>query len=214
MVSCMAATYPDITGALVAGGQATRLGGAVKGLLVLDGEPIAARSLRLFGRLFEGSMVVTNDPSPYAALGAPLVGDRLPGRGAASGIHAALAAAGTPWVFAAACDMPFLSEQGVALLASKRAGAAAVLPRWGSRLEPLHALWSKACLPIIEQALSEGEPSLMALARLVGARVVEESEWRMIDPDGRAFANVNTPEDAARLGLTVRYADRARGGRG
>jgi molybdopterin-guanine dinucleotide biosynthesis protein A len=200
----MALPYPDVTGALVAGGAARRFGGVAKGLLRVDGEPLAARSLRLFSRLFAGALIVANQPAPYARLGAPVVADRIPGRGSPGGVHAALHAATTPWVFTAACDMPFLSASGVALLAGKREGALAVVPRWGGRLEPLHALWSRGCLPALEQALAEGEPSLHDLAALVGARIVEESEWRMIDPDGRAFENVNTPEDAARLGLTVR----------
>jgi molybdopterin-guanine dinucleotide biosynthesis protein A len=200
----MALPYPDVTGVLVAGGRARRMGGVAKGLLRLDGEPLAARTLRLFGRLFGGALVVANDLRTYARLGVPVVGDRIPGRGAPGGLHAALHAAATPWVFAAACDMPFVSESGVALLCARREGALAVVPRFAGRLEPLHALWSRACLPALEQALAEGEPSLQDLAGLVGARVVEESAWRMIDPDGRAFENVNTPEDAARLGLVGR----------
>lgn len=196
--------YPDVTGALIAGGRATRLGGAAKGLLRLDGTPIAGRSLRLFKELFAASLVVTNDPRPYAVLGAPLVADVLPGKGAPGGVHAALTAATTEWVFTAACDMPFLSRTSVAHLVERRGGAAAVVPRWGGRLEPLFALWSRACLPLLDAALRRGDPSLQELAEVVGARVVEESEWRMIDPDGRAFENVNTPEDAARLGLVVR----------
>lgn len=200
----MALPDPLVTGALVAGGRALRMGGAVKGMLRVEGEPLAARTLRLFSRLFGASLVVANDPAPYRPLGVPVVGDRIPDRGAPGGLHAALHAAATPWVFTAACDMPFVSEAGVALLTARREGAAAVVPRWGGRLEPLHALWSRACLPALEQALLEGEPSLQSLARLVGARVVEESAWRVIDPDGRAFENVNTPEDAARLGLTAR----------
>lgn len=197
----MAFPDPLVTGALVAGGRARRMGGAVKGLLRVEGEPLAARTLRLFGRLFGAALVVANEPAPYLALGAPVVGDVIPDRGAPGGLHAALHAAATPWVFAAACDMPFVSEAGVALLSARRAGALAVVPRWGGRFEPLHALWSRECLPALERALREGEPSLQALVRLVGARVVEEDEWRAVDPAGRAFENVNTPEDAARLGL-------------
>lgn len=200
----MAVPYPDLTGALVAGGRARRMGGQVKGLLRVDGEPLAARSLRLFARLFAEALVVANEPAAYARLGVPVVADLIPDKGAPGGIHAALAAAATPWVFTAACDMPFLSASGVALLAAKRAGAPAVVPRWGGQLEPLHALWSRQCLPAFERALAEGAPSLQELAALVGARIVEESEWRLIDPDGRAFENVNTPEDAARLGLVGR----------
>jgi molybdopterin-guanine dinucleotide biosynthesis protein A len=192
---------PDCTGALLAGGRATRMGGLAKGLLRIEGEPIAARTLRLFGTLFERSLVVANDPAPYAALGAEIVPDALPGKGAPGGLHAALAAARTGWTFTAGCDMPLLAAAPIAFLASRRDGAAAVVVRWGGRLEPLHALWSRACLPVLEALLRAGDPSLQELARAVGARVVEEDEWRTIDPDGRAFENANSPGDAARLGL-------------
>ena len=196
-----AARISDCTGALVAGGRATRLGGVAKGLLRVDGEPLAARALRLYRALFEDALVVANDPAPYAALGARVVADVIAGKGAPGGVHAALAAARTEWVFTAGCDMPFLSAEGIALLAARRAGHDAVLVRFGGRLEPLHALWSRACLPAFERALRAGDASLQELSRLVNAAVIEEPEWRTIDPDGRAFANANTPDDLVRLGL-------------
>lgn len=192
---------PGCTGALVAGGRATRMGGVPKGLLRVSGEPIAARSLRLFGELFGAALVVANDPAPYAPLGAPVIPDLLPGKGAPGGVHAALSAANTPWVFTAACDMPFLSAAPIEWLAAQREGAPAVLVRWGGWLEPLHAFWSRECLPLLDAALRAGDPSLQELARVVGARVIEEAEWRRVDPEGRAFENANTPEDAVRLGL-------------
>jgi molybdopterin-guanine dinucleotide biosynthesis protein A len=192
---------PGVAGALLAGGRASRLGGVPKGLLQLDGEPIVARSLRLFASLFDESLVVANDPAPYAALGARVVPDVLTGKGAPGGVHAALAAARSEWVFTAACDMPFLSAEAIRFLAERRGGAPAVLVRWRGRLEGLHALWSRACLPAIEARLRAGDPSLWDLARAVSARIVEEAAWREVDPDGRSFENVNTPEDAARLGL-------------
>jgi molybdopterin-guanine dinucleotide biosynthesis protein A len=197
----VAVAFPDITGALIAGGRATRMGGVPKGLLRLGGRPVLARSLDLFGRLLGASLLVVNDPAPYAGFDVPRVADRLPGRGAPGGLHAALMAAPTPWVFAAGCDMPFLSGEGIALLASRRAGAVAVVPRWDGRLEPLHALWSRQVLPLLERALAEGDLSLQRLATLAGAVIVEPEAWRRVDPDGRAFLNANTPEEAARLGL-------------
>jgi acetylornithine deacetylase/succinyl-diaminopimelate desuccinylase-like protein/molybdopterin-guanine dinucleotide biosynthesis protein A len=197
----MAARIPGCTGALVAGGRATRMGGAPKGLLRLAGVPIAGRSIALFRELFDDVLVVANDPAPYAELGAPIVPDLLPGRGAPGGLHAALSAARTEWVFAAACDMPFLDARAIAFLAERRTGADAVLVRFGDRLEPLHAFWSRRCLPALARLLAEGEPSLRDLAAAVQARVVDEGEWRLVDPEGRAFENVNTREDARRLGL-------------
>jgi molybdopterin-guanine dinucleotide biosynthesis protein A len=192
---------PDCTGALLAGGRATRLGGTPKGLLRVGGEPIAARSIALFERLFGRVVLVANDPGPYAALGAPIVPDLLAGHGAPGGLHAALSAAATPWIFVAACDMPFLDERAIAFLAARRAGADVVVVRARGRLEPLHGFWSRACLPPLERLLREGNPSLRDVAAEVRTRVVEEAEWRTVDPALRSLENANTPEDAARLGL-------------
>jgi molybdopterin-guanine dinucleotide biosynthesis protein A len=193
--------FSDTTGALIAGGRATRMGGLAKGLLRVDGEPIAARTLRLFRTLFADALVVANDPEPYAALGAAIVPDVLPGKGAPGGLHAALSSARTEWVFAAGCDMPFLAEAPIAFLATRREGADAVLVRFDGHLQPLHAFWSRRCLATLERLLREGNPSFPDLAAAVNARVVEEDAWRAIDPAGRAFENANTPADAARLGL-------------
>jgi molybdopterin-guanine dinucleotide biosynthesis protein A len=191
----------DCTGVLVAGGQARRLGGAAKGFLRVKGVPIAARSLALFRDLFDEVLVVANDPGPWLALGAPVVPDAIPGKGAPGGLHAALRNARTGWIFAAACDMPFLSEGPIRHLAARRDGATAVVVAWERGLEGLHAFWSRETLPAVERMLREGNPSLRAIAAGVGARVVPATEWREVDPDGRGLENVNTPDDVLRLGL-------------
>ncbi len=192
---------PGCTGVLVAGGQATRLSGVAKGLLRVGGEPIAARTLRLFREIFPASLVVANDPSPYAGLGAPVVPDAIPGKGAPGGLHAALRAAGTEWIFTAGCDMPFLEAGAIGHRAALRGRAPAAGVVWRGRLEPLHAFWSRACLPAVERMLREDDPSLWRIATAVGARFVSEEEWRAVDPRGRSFENANTPEDVERLGL-------------
>jgi molybdopterin-guanine dinucleotide biosynthesis protein A len=196
------APISDCTGALVAGGRATRLGGVAKGLLLLDGEPLAVRSLQIFGRLFAASLVVANDPRPYGALGVTVVPDSLPGKGAPGGLHAALGAARTGWIFTAGCDMPFLSERPIRFLAGLRQAAPAVAVVWKGRLEPLHAFWSRACLPTVDRMLRAGDPSMWRIATAVGARFVTDEEWRAVDPEGRSFENANTPEDLERLGLS------------
>lgn len=193
----------DTTGVLIAGGRAVRMGGQPKGLLRVSGEPIAARALRLFRERFGGHLIVANDPAPWAFLEAPTVPDVIAGKGAPGGLHSALVHARTEWVFTAGCDMPFLSAEGIALLAALREGTLAVIPCWHERLEPLHAFWSRRCLPAVERLLRGGDPSFRELAAAVDARIVSEAEWCAIDPEGRAFENVNTPADAARLGLAL-----------
>jgi molybdopterin-guanine dinucleotide biosynthesis protein A len=177
------------------------MGGTPKGMLRLRGVPLAARSLDLFQELFGRTLVVANDPLPWRDLGAPVVADVLPGKGAPGGLHAALTAARTGWVFVAACDMPFLAEGPIRHLSGLRAGAAAVVVRGERGVEGLHAFWSRAALPIVDRMLRQGDPSLRDIAEAVGARVVTAAEWKAVDPEGRSFANANTPDDLARLGL-------------
>jgi molybdopterin-guanine dinucleotide biosynthesis protein A len=193
----------DCTGVLVAGGRASRLGGVPKGLLELDGEPLVARALRVFEGLFAESLVVANDGTPYARFGARVVPDVVAGKGAPGGLHAALCAARTGWIFTAACDMPFLAAGPIAALAAERGDAPAAAVIWRGRLEPLHAFWSRRCLGTLEGLLRDGDPSMWRVASAVGARFVTEERWRAIDPEGRAFANANAPEDLARLGLAA-----------
>jgi molybdopterin-guanine dinucleotide biosynthesis protein A len=197
------ARFPDCTGALLAGGQAVRLGGVPKGLLRVGGEPVARRAQRLFERLFAETVIVANQGEAYSALGARTVPDLLPDRGAPGGLHAALAAARTGWVFTAGCDMPFLGEGPIAWLAERRAGARAVAVLWRDQLQPLHAFWSRECFAVVDRLLRQGTPSMWRIATAVGARLVPEAEWRTVDPLGRSFENVNTPADALRLGLTL-----------
>jgi molybdopterin-guanine dinucleotide biosynthesis protein A len=194
----------DCTGVLVAGGQGTRLGGIAKGLLTLNGETIAARSVALFRALFADVIVVANAPAPYRALGVRIEPDRIGGKGAPGGLHAALSAARTPWVFTAGCDMPFLEEASIRSLAARRCeGELAVVPMWKGVTQPLHALWSRAALPIVERMITAGDPSLRAIVRGVGARIISEQAWAAVDPTGRAFENANTAEDLVRLGLAA-----------
>ena len=191
----------DCTGVLVAGGRARRLGGAAKGFLRLQGESVAARSLALFRRLFDEVLVVANDPEPWRALGVPVVPDAIPGKGAPGGVHAGLRASRAGWIFAAACDMPFLAEEPIRHLAALRGEAPAVVVAWERGLEGMHAFWSREALPTVERMLRDGDPSLREIAAAVGARIVPEPEWRLVDPEGRSFENANTPEDLRRLGL-------------
>jgi molybdopterin-guanine dinucleotide biosynthesis protein A len=167
-------------------------------------ETIAERSLALFRGLFGEAFVVANDPAPWTGLSVRVVPDTIAGKGAPGGLHAALAAARTGWIFAAACDMPFLSSEAIRFLAARRGAASAVLVEWERGLEGLHAFWSRDALPTVERMLREGDPSIRAMAAAVGARVVTSAEWRQIDPGGLSFENVNSPEDLERLGLDHR----------
>lgn len=192
----------DATGAVLAGGAGRRLGGVRKAFLRLDGEPLIARTLRLFGELFPDTLVVANEPAPYRGLGAPIVSDPIPGRGAPGGLLAALTGSERAFVFLAACDMPALNGDAIRALARRRiAGQPCVAVRDG-RPEPLHAFWPRESIATLEMLLRSGNPSFRDLLdRLPHVKVPIEEIEREAEGSRDSFENVNTPEDLLRFGL-------------
>jgi molybdopterin-guanine dinucleotide biosynthesis protein A len=94
--------------------------------------------------------------------------------------------------------MPFVStslfERLLELQTST--GADVVIPRTAGYLEPMHAVYRTVPVKAaIEGALRRGEQRMISYFRDVHVREVDEPEWRISDPTGLAFFNVNTPED-------------------
>lgn len=196
----------DVTGAVLAGGRGTRLGGVRKAFLRdAHGETLLARTLRLFDASFAASVIVANEREHYEHLGRTIAADPIPDRGAPGGLLAALSAASTPWVFLCACDMPALDARVIAALARRRtAGLRAVVALVGGRAEPLHAFWATDSRGDVERALCEGRPSFRDLLATMPAALVPLAELEREVPEAAAsFANVNEPGDLARFGLTL-----------
>jgi len=193
--------YPEVTLAIIAGGQGRRLSGVPKGLLQVEGRTVLERLLEL-GPCFGDVLLVANAPEPYARFGLRTVADVVPGKGAPGGVHAALVASRTPWVVAVACDMPFVSREAVGVLLGAREGVEAVCFEVAGRLEPLLAVYQAALAPAWGEALEE-DPSLRQLLARFRARLLPGEALRAVDPGLRALVNVNTPEDLALHGVRL-----------
>ncbi|MBI5543649.1 MAG: molybdenum cofactor guanylyltransferase [Deltaproteobacteria bacterium] len=196
----MVSMIADASAAILAGGTGTRLGGAAKAFLEIEGRSILARQLEVLRPLFAEVLIIANDPVPYSELGLRVVPDRFPGRGAPGGVHAALEAVSSfGWVFCVACDMPFLQASPIALLAAHRGqGVDAVMPIRRGYYEPLFAFYARTLAAPFGKALSVGAPSLVRLLDAASTVRVSEEEYTRADPGGRSLENVNTPEDLAR----------------
>jgi molybdopterin-guanine dinucleotide biosynthesis protein A len=190
---------PLAAAAVIAGGPATRMGGASKAALLIDGESIASRQTRALRAVFGRVVVVAGDPGPWGELGVERVADHHRGAGPLAGIHAALRATEVhPGVVCVAGDMPFLSDGLLRLLRDRDPDADAVVPRVQGRVEPLLARYGRGCLPVIEARLAAGDRALHSLLDDLAVSWIEEGELRAFDPHLRGLVNVNTPEDLAR----------------
>ncbi|MBZ4413332.1 molybdenum cofactor guanylyltransferase [Myxococcus sp. XM-1-1-1] len=194
--------FPDVTLAIIAGGQGRRLSGVPKGLLEVEGRTVLSRQLALSPH-FGDVLLVANAPAPYAAYALRTVADPIPDKGAPGGVHAALTASRTRWVVTVACDMPFVSLEALrVLLAARGEDVDAVCFEAEGRMEPLLAVYRAELAPHWRPLLLE-DPSLRRLLSRFRSRVLPESALRAVDPTLRSLVNVNTPEDLARHGVSL-----------
>jgi len=191
----------SLTLLLNAGGRSRRMG-RPKALLRLpgNGEPLIHHIARRLHPLASGLVVVTHLPAVCQALAdlEPLcVADAYPDTGPLGGLATGLHH--TPaWALCVACDMPFVEPDLVRLLrhwATEEWDA--VVPQAQGRLQPLLALYHRRCLGPIQAALQEGHYRMDRWLHRVRTRVVSSQELQAVDPLGRSFVNVNTPEDWA-----------------
>ncbi len=183
-----------LTVAIQAGGASTRMG-QDKSFVHFQGRPMIEIVREQVEGLGDELIVVTNNPEPYAYLELPLYGDLYPGCGPLAGIHSALKAASKPHVLVVACDMPLLNQDLLRYLISLKETADIVVPRWDRFPEPLHAIYSTACLPAVEAKLQAKRLKITGFYGEVTVRYVEREEIERFDGEGKSFTNVNTPGD-------------------
>ena len=186
----------EVTGILLAGGKSRRMG-EDKRYLVMGGETLLERGLGVLRSVFQEVLVVIAQDSPPVGVDAKVVRDLVSECGSLGGLYTGLMQATTPYIFVVACDMPFLDQAVIAQFTSRRATADIVMAKLAARLHPMHALYGKRCLPVLEQMIQARQLKIQEVVSHASLRVqyVTETDLSSIDPSGRSFQNVNTPAD-------------------
>ncbi len=197
-----------VAAAIIAGGRARRLGGVVKPLIQVGGAAIADRQLAVLRPLFGRVIAVVADAAdaaPWQARGIETFADAVPDAGPMAGVVAALGAAAPGGVVCVAGDLPFLSSPLLAVLRDRAPDADAVAPRMNGHVEPLCARYGARCLAELQARLDGGQLALHAVLEELARTVwLEGDALAALDPGGRSFLNVNTPEDLSRADLMAR----------
>lgn len=187
----------DCTGVILAGGGNTRMP-VLKAFIKVNGTPIIEKNLALIKELFKETFIVTNQPSDYSYLGAPLLGDVHNIRGPMTGIFTSLLNSPAPWVFISACDMPFINRTLIIYMYSQRKGFDAVVPASKGKAEPLFAFYSKKLLLSMEKAVLSDRRGLKDFLKDKKVKYISAADVNRFDPGARSFINLNTPQDADR----------------
>ncbi|MFO7539078.1 MAG: molybdenum cofactor guanylyltransferase [Chloroflexota bacterium] len=199
----------DLTVAIMAGGQSSRMG-QDKSFVPFQGRPMIERVQERVTGLGVELVVITNHPDEYAYLGLPMYSDIYPDRGPLGGIYTAVFQARHPYTLVVACDMPWLNRALLVHMIRLRRQADIIVPRWEKFPEPLHAIYSKACLPPIKEQLQSDQLKITRFFGQVEVHFVDRPVIEQFDPDGRSFANLNTPEELAQAHKTKKKRENGR----
>ena len=179
---------------VLAGGKSSRMG-TPKALLHFDGEPLIVHVVGALKQIFDDIVVVAAPGQQLPSLPVTLVHDDVADQGPVGGICYGLRAARGEIAFVSACDSAFLNLRLIEHLLDHMASYDVVVPYWEDRLQPLHAVYRRSVLPLLEDQLARGELRPVFLFDKVRTCKVGEEEIRPLDPDGASFFNMNTPAD-------------------
>lgn len=184
-------------GIILAGGLNSRMGGRNKAFLEIGGQKILDRLIGTISALFSECLVVTRDPEAYANWDVLAVRDVFDLRTPLTGIHAGLLNMESDYAFVTGCDAPFLNPGIIEVLldAVSPESDDIIVPAEDTFFQPLCAVYSKRCRESIERQLSGGDPKVDHLFNSVNLKKVPYRRFKKIDPELRAFFNVNTPEE-------------------
>ncbi len=166
--------------------------GSDKAFLKIAGLPMIEHVLRALRSVTDSIIIVTNTPEPYRSCDAELAADASKKRGSLVGIYSGLLRSRDEYNIIVACDMPFLNSRLLSYMAGLAGGHDLVLPRVGEAVEPLHAVYRRTLLPVIEDHINRDQRRIRDIFTGQRIRYVTEEEIDRFDPAKRSFVNLNT----------------------
>lgn len=181
----------QVTGVVLAGGKASRMGGQDKGLMLLDGKPLWQHvSDRLHPQVSSVVISANRNLNTYQESGLPVISDTLSDfPGPLAGMLSVMQQLPDEWFLFCPCDTPFIPVDLFARLDIGRLQAPVVWVHDGDRDHPAVALAHRNLASKISDYLIRGDRRVMVFMREVGGHSVDFSD---IKP---AFRNINTLED-------------------
>lgn len=187
----------NVAAAVLAGGNNSRMSGQNKALIQIKGVPIIQRTITLLDEIFEEIIIVANFTENFKLYEDKvlLIKDIFRDTGPLGGIHSALTYTSKDAVFVVACDMPFLCHHVIRTLGdcSNMLHCDCLVPRIGSVIEPLHAVYNKNVKDAISEYLINGnDKSIKKFLTTINVHYLDLDDNSV---NRNIFCNINTPDD-------------------
>jgi molybdopterin-guanine dinucleotide biosynthesis protein A len=172
--------------------------GKNKAYLKIGGSQFIDRVAGTLKEYFNEMLLVTKDPAAYPRVPKDIriIKDISDIHSPLSGIHAGLSNTVADFAFCIGCDTPFLKREVVEILVHEiEPWADIIVPYSGTYYQPLCAIYSKRCAPLIEAQLNEGDLKVDNLFARVRIKTIPYETFQQVDKELISFFNVNSPED-------------------
>jgi molybdopterin-guanine dinucleotide biosynthesis protein A len=186
-----------ITGLILAGGRAQRMGGIDKGLIPFLGQPLIASAItRLQNQVGTILINANRNITKYATYGYPVILDETPDfSGPLAGFSVGLKTCKTPYLLTSPCDSPLLPlDLGVLLAAEMERGDFQLV--YASSKEADGTVWAQPVFCLMRVDLIDSLNLFLESGNLKIDRWFKElHSSTVIFENANAFANINTPEE-------------------
>jgi len=186
-------TTTDITGVILAGGQAKRMGGKDKALITVGGERIIDKLISTLKQVTSDIIIISNSGENYGT-NLPFFKDIYPRKGPIGGIHSALAHASSENCLVLGCDMPYISFDLIDHIVQHSKDGDVIVPLHDGTIEPLCAMYKKSIFDEVEDHIRTDRLKLQGLLKDLDTKFIEINT-SLTFYNRNLFANINTPGD-------------------
>lgn len=195
--------FKSVSGFVLGGGASRRMG-RPKALLVIGGETMIERQVRLLGAVAREVFVVgwpadhSKSKLTNVLRDLPFLPDKLAGRGPLGGIYTGLMQSRSEYNLFLSCDMPFVDGGFLEFLCRRalETRADVTVPKSRARrLEPLCAVYRRRALGAMGACLNSGENEIVRFFPRVRCEIIPWREFARAGFAPTIFDNINTPEE-------------------
>jgi molybdopterin-guanine dinucleotide biosynthesis protein A len=194
-------TSEQITGLILAGGRAQRMGGIDKGLIPFHGKALIESAIsRLKPQVSTILINANRSITKYSHYGYPVLMDETPDfSGPLAGFSVGLKHCKTPYLLTSPCDSPLLPTDLAIRMAAQLEDNDLELV-FASSKEDDGKIWSQPVFCLMKSGLKNSLDAFLSKGDLKIDRWFKElRSGAVVFENPQAFANVNTPEELAAL---------------
>ena len=187
----------DITGLILAGGRAQRMGGVDKGLIPFHDKPLIESTITKLKPQTQSILINANrNITKYASYGYPVIMDETPDfSGPLAGFSVGLKSCKTPFLLTSPCDSPLLPNNLAELLSAEMEDGDFELV-YASSKEADGKVWAQPVFCLMRTNLLDSLTKFLLKGDLKIDRWFKElRSSTVVFEDSLVFANVNTPEE-------------------